>query len=147
MAYGQPSYPYGMPTNNSYLPTQRQQLDFNFQMPPQPQQNAPQQGYIVRPVASMEEAKAVPTDFSGAITVMTDFFHGMVYTKALNYQDGTSIFNCYRLDNTPLQPVPQVIQPTGDYVTRQELDSFRNEINQMIGVMRHDESDADARRK
>lgn len=144
MAYGQPGYPYGNPMANAYLPQQNRQLDYGYQTPSQPQQNASQQGYIIRPVASMEEAKAVPTDFSGAITVMTDFSHGMVYTKALNYQDGTSIFNCYRLDNTPLQPVPQVVQPTGDYVTRQELESFRKEINQMIGVMRHDESNADA---
>ena len=148
MAYGQPNYGYPpAPMGNTYLPQQRQQLDLSFQMPSQPQQNAAQPGYIVRPVASLEEAKAVPTDFSGAITVLTDFAHGMLYTKNLSYQAGTAIFNCYRLDNTPLQPVPQVIQPTGDYVTRQELDSFRNEINQMIGVMRHDESDADARRK
>lgn len=149
MAYGQPGYPYP-PMGNTYLPQQRQQLDLNFQMPPQPQQSAPQQGYIVRPVASMEEAKAVPTDFSGAITIMTDLAHGMMYTKALNYQDGTSNFNCYRLDNSVLQPVPQVIQPMGDFVTRQEMESFRNEISQMMqGVMRHDEPDADvpARRR
>lgn len=99
----------------------------------------------------MEEAKAVPTDFSGNVTVMTDFSHGMIYTKALNYQDGTSIFNCYRLDNTPLQPVPQMVQPLGDYVTRQEMESFRAEISQMLqGVTRHDaEPDADvpARRR
>ena len=145
MAYGQPGYPYpGAPMGNTYLPQQRQQLDLNFQMPSQPQQNPVQPGYIVRPVASLEEAKAVPTDFSGAVTVMTDFSHGMIYTKALNYQDGTSNFNCYRLDNSPLQPVPQMVQPVGDFVTRQEMDSFRTEIAQMMqGVMRHDEPDAD----
>lgn len=140
MAYGQPNYGYPpAPMGNTYLPQQRQQLDLSFQMPSQPQQNATQPGYIVRPVASLEEAKAVPTDFSGAITVLTDFSHGMVYTKNLNYQDGTSIFNCYRLDNSPLQPVPPMVQPVGDYVTRQEFDSMKAYIDKAIqGVMKHD---------
>lgn len=85
MAYG---YPYGaqsMPQmQGGYYQPQRLS-----EIAAQPQQSTPQQAFIVRPVASLEEAKAVPTDFSGAVTVMTDFSHGMIYTKALNYQDGT----------------------------------------------------------
>ena len=121
------NYPYMQQTPPTYLQP-RQQMDFGSQMQTPPAQ----QGFIVRPVASMEEAKAVPTDFSGNVTVMTDFSHGMIYTKTLNYQDGTSVFNCYRLDNTPVQPVPQMVQPIGDYVTRKEFEALRAEIAHMM---------------
>lgn len=121
------NYPYMQQTPQAYIQP-RQQMDYASQM----QTTPAQQGFIVRPVASMEEAKAVPTDFSGNVTVMTDFSHGMIYTKTLNYQDGTSVFNCYRLDNTPVQPVPQMVQPVGDYVTRKEFEALRAEIARMM---------------
>lgn len=126
MNFGNP-YPYMQQTPQTYIQP-RQQMDYASQM----QTTPAQQGFIVRPVASMEEAKAVPTDFSGNVTVMTDFSHGMIYTKTLNYQDGTSVFNCYRLDNTPLQPAPQITQPTVDYVTRKEFEALRAEIARMM---------------
>lgn len=129
MNFGNP-YPYmQMPqTPQTYLP-QRQQMDFGSQMQSQ------QQGFIVRPVTSPEEARAIPTDFSGAVTLMPDLPHGVVYTKALNYNDGTSIFGCYRLDLQPTQPA----QP--EYVTRQEFETLRAEIARLTEV----EQDASAK--
>lgn len=54
------------------------------------------------------------------------------------------MFNCFKLDNSPLQPVQPLPQPANDYVTRQEFDALRTEINQIMqGVTRHDEPDAD----
>lgn len=131
MNFGNP-YPYmQMPqTPQTYLP-QRQQMDFGSQMQSQPAQ----QGFIVRPVTSTEEARAIPTDFSGAVTLMPDLPHGVVYTKALNYNDGTSIFGCYRLDLQPAQPA----QP--EYVTRQEFEALRAEIARLTEV----EQDAPAK--
>ena len=64
MAYGYPQYPQQYPQQN-------------VQMPQYPQ-------HIVRPVASVEEARAVQTDFSGALTIMPDTAHGYIYTKQLN---------------------------------------------------------------
>lgn len=133
MNFGNP-YPYmQMPQNpTSYLP-QRPPMDFGSQMQTQPAQ----QGFIVRPVTSPEEARAIPTDFSGAVTLMPDLPHGVVYTKALNYNDGTSIFGCYRLDLQPAQPA----QP--EYVTRQEFEKLRAEIARMTeGAIKHDVSAA-----
>ena len=66
MAYGYPQYP-------------QQYTQQNAQMPQYPQ-------HIVRPVASVEEARAVQTDFSGALTIMPDTAHGYIYTKQLNLQ-------------------------------------------------------------
>lgn len=118
-----------------------------------PVQNAPvqqmqQPSMICRPVASIEEAKAVPTDFSGATLVLTDFSHGYIYTKSLNYQNGTAAFNCFRLDNTPLQPVQAAIN--GDYVGRGEFEQIKAEIaeiNERIGGMSNAKQDAVPARK
>ena len=45
------------------------------QTPAQTQSGQPS-GVIFRPVASYDGAKAVPTDFSGALTIMPDLAHG-----------------------------------------------------------------------
>lgn len=135
-----PYYPYyqGQPTN---LPV-NQPVNQPVQPPAPPMapqmQAQPQINIICRPVASIEEAKAVPTDFSGAMLVLTDFSHGAIYTKALNYQDGTALFNCYRLDNSLLNPPVPAAMPAGDYVPRAEFDALKEEIikiNDRIGGM------------
>ena len=81
-----------------------------------------QPGMICRPVASEEEARAVPTDFSGATLVLTDFGHGRVYTKALNYMDGSAIFQVYQL-TAPTPPAPPA-----EYAGKEELEALRAEV-------------------
>ena len=113
-----------------------------------PVQQMQQPSMICRPVASIEEAKAVPTDFSGATLVLTDFSHGYIYTKSLNYQNGTAVFNCFRLDNTPLQPAQTAI--SGDYVARGEFEQMKAEIaeiNERIGGMSNAKQDTVPARK
>lgn len=61
-----------------------------------PTQNVSQPGFVCRPVASLEEAKAVPTDFSGNMLVMTDLSHGAIYTKVLDPASGSSVFDTYK---------------------------------------------------
>ena len=77
------AYPY-----QTYLPNQgMQQMPYQQPMMQQPmmQQSMPQQppAPIVRPVASLDEARAVQTDFGGALTIMPDISHGFVYTCLL----------------------------------------------------------------
>ena len=48
-------------------------------------------------MASLDEAKAVPTDFSGALTIMPDWVHGYIYAKALG-DNGTPVFRAYRYE-------------------------------------------------
>lgn len=127
----------GMPYNSGMGQYQTRNPGYQQPMGQQPvnqNQTTPQITYITRPVASVEEAKAVPTDFNGAVTIMTDFSHGMIYTKALNYQDGTSIFNCYRLDNNFLNPQP-VIQAPDDYVPRAEFETLRGQFNNLVAQL------------
>lgn len=133
--YGYPAYQppmYQMPNPAPYqqqigsLPPQYQQQVPQPPVQPQMQQaNQSQPNVICRPVASEEEARAVPTDFSGATLVLTDTAHGKIYTKALNYMDGSALFNTYQLvrQAAPMQEAPAV-----EYAPRAELDSLRAEL-------------------
>ena len=154
MPYGYPGYGYGgyMQPAGGYAPVpapypspmpQPQQMQQVANMPkPQPEPPAQMQGQqggqlniICRPVASMEEAKAVPTDFSGALLVLTDFSHGAIYTKALNYQDGSAIFRTYRLEGYYAPPEPQ-IEKLPEYAEKKDLDALRermDELSERIG--------------
>ena len=97
------------------------------------QRHMPQQigaNYICRPVAGEEEARAVPTDFAGATTVMVDAAHACIYTKALNPMDGTAIFQVYRIDNSP--PVQE--QPP-QYAQAHDLEQLRQEVADLRAVI------------
>lgn len=95
----------------------------------QPQQ--PMSSYICRPVASEEEARAVPTDFTGATTVMVDAAHGCIYTKALNTMDGSAMFATYRYT----EPVPPVQEKTQAYAPMEELEQLRREVAELRASM------------
>ena len=102
MAYGYPQYPQQYPQQNVQMPQHQQ--------------------HIVRPVASVEEARAVQTDFSGALTIMPDTAHGYIYTKQLNLQTGCADFARYRRE-------PEQDAPKPDYVPRGEFDELKARFN------------------
>lgn len=115
MAYGYPQYPQQYPQQN-------------VQMPQYPQ-------HIVCPVASVEEARAVQTDFSGALTIMPDTAHGYIYTKQLNLQTGCADFAAY--SRVQMQDAPKP-----DYVARGEFDELKARFNTLcdnLGGTKHDE--------
>lgn len=97
---------------------------------PQPPARQEQSGVIFRPVASFDEAKAVPTDFSGALTVMPDWGHGYIYVKALG-DNGIPVLGIYHdinaaKNSTPLpaaEPAPAV-----EYAPLEELERLREEV-------------------
>ena len=108
MAYG---YPTHMPQQGAYPGAYSVGTSISQQPSPGMVQGGgmpPQQPNVLfRPVANEEEARAVPTDFSGAVTIMADFAHGRIYTKALNQNDGSSIFQVYAFQ-PPAPPAPPV---------------------------------------
>ncbi len=122
MAYGYngtympQSYPGAYPGYGQQMPGVQQTV-----MPPQPVQQI-QPNMICRPVAGEEEARSVPTDFSGAITIMPDFAHGRIYTKMLNQNDGTSIFHVFQVQ----QPAPPV-----EYAPIAAVQAMAAEIEQL----------------
>lgn len=89
-----------------------------------------QPGIIVRPVASYDEAKAVPTDFSGALTVMPDWGHGYIYVKALG-DNGIPVLGIFHdinaaKNSTPL-PAAEFV-PAVEYAPLEELEQLREEV-------------------
>lgn len=116
-------------------PTYQPRIEPQSYMPPmpsapqtaqQPQMNQP--NMICRPVASEEEARAVPTDFSGATLILTDFGHGKVYTKSLNYADGSANFQVYKLEN-PMQSAAQT--PIVEYAPMSVVQALGEEIERL----------------
>ena len=113
---------YGYQPQQTWMP-QRQQnpgyqmQDFNFQMPQQMQQP----GVICRPVASIDEARATPTDFSGNALLLIDLPHGMIYTKILDPQTGSAVFGVY-------QRVQEPVQQAQEYAPMSLVQELRQEI-------------------
>ncbi len=114
MAYGYPNYMQQQQYPGYGQPMQQPMM----QQPPQ----QVQPNMICRPVAGDEEARSVPTDFSGAITIMPDFAHGKIFTKALNQYDGTSVLDTY----IKQQPAPPV-----EYAPIGVVQSLAAEIEQL----------------
>lgn len=130
MAYGEP-YGYG-----GYTP-QYQPRQYPQQQVQQPVQS-PQ--HLVRPVASVEEARAVQTDFTGALTIMPDTAHGAIYTKQLNLQTGCADFALYRRVQDPVNKPLET--DLSKYVPRSEFDELKQRFNTLcdqLGGTKHDE--------
>lgn len=129
---GQPLNPQ-RPVNNRTWLGGGHQPGGQVQAPTHPpaRQDAP--NVIFRPVASFDEAKAVPTDFSGALTIMPDWAHGYIYAKALG-DNGAPVFRTYRdVDYSPVQtPPPQTVAapaPAVEYAPLEELERLRQDVN------------------
>ena len=98
--------------------------------PPQPPARQEQPGVIFRPVASFDEAKAVPTDFSGALTIMPDWAHGYIYAKALG-DDGSPIFRSYRYEPPQATTAAPVPIPEGTYAPLETVECLRCEVEKL----------------
>lgn len=67
-----------------------------------------------RPVASLEEVRALPIDFDGTVFFFPDLAHERIYTKQIGL-DGSPLFNMYVLQQIPSET-------PADYVTREEFE-------------------------
>lgn len=103
-------------TDNSYAPRGIPQTPAQSQ----PAAAAEQPSVVVTRVASYDEAKAVPTDFSGVLRLMLDWSHGYIYAKALG-DDGAPVFRKFRFEPEAPAPAPAV------YVTKDEAERLVQE--------------------
>lgn len=124
--YPQIQYPQPMAAQTPMQPTLPQVPAQAQTAMQQPQAAA---NYICQPVASEEEARAVPTDFSGATQVLLDCAHGMIYTKRLNFADGSAIFSSYRL----AQPTPPATQEA--YAPMRLVEQLQAEIEEIKSAL------------
>ncbi len=131
MQVPQPGQMYGVPGQ-----PMQQSPNFVPQVPSGVPQGVSQGNYApalqnpmrVRPVASYDEAKAVPTDFMGNLLVLTDLSHGCIYTKVLDPATGSSIFRIYK---EVVEPAPQpepVAPPVPMYDPKAEIERLRSEL-------------------
>lgn len=132
--YNQNNYGnYGM--MQSQIPTQSiaqtslqgMQTGQGYNYPP----NA-QNGVRVFSVGSYDEAKAIPTDFSGDMLILTDLYHGRIYTKVYDAGLKESIFRVYQVINPNTQQVitaPQEQNPvTPMYDPKPDIKNIYSEI-------------------
>ena len=87
--------------NYNYYPGQNQQVSQAAYVSPQTYlRQAPPQGLKVRPVASLEEARATSIDFDGSVFYFPDIANRRIYTKQINI-DGTANLQMYELKELP----------------------------------------------
>ena len=83
----------------------------------------------IRPVSSIEEARACPIDFDGSVFYFPDIANKKIYTKQIN-GDGTASLNMYELKETPIMEQP--IVDTSNFVTREEFDTVMKQIKELL---------------
>ena len=100
-----------------------------------------QQNVFVRAVTGREEAIAAQIPLDGSIVAFTDFAHKKIYTKQLNMNDGSAIFDTYeKVEMGSKQEEPKTesefssIDPN-EYVKRTEIDSLRAQFEKAIAEM------------
>lgn len=128
-----------MEPNNYYMqPWQMTQPSVNIPRPmpnTQAMQNSPlpmQSAFKLIPVASYDEAIAVPTDFMGNMLLMPDLSHGFIYTKVFNPNTGGSIFNRYKYIPPDTQPEEKPDDtPKIDYVPLADFEALKAELNRI----------------
>lgn len=92
-----------------------------------------------RPVASIEEVKAIPIDFDGSISFFPDLANKRIYTKQIN-MDGTASLYMYELKEIPAET------QSNNYITREEFNSAMSQVQQMLQA-RQAESKSDLPQK
>lgn len=94
----------------------------------------------IRPVSSLEEARASVIDFDGSVFYFPDAANKKIYTKQINL-DGTSLLNMYVLQEIPTTPQPEQLADT--YVSKDEFQQtislLLEEINKMKGEQNHND--------
>lgn len=91
----------------------------------------PQQNVFVRAVTGREEAVAAQIPLDGSIVAFTDFAHKKIYTKQLNMNDGSAIFDTYekvetvsKQEEPKTEPVSSLAIDPNEYVKRTDLNSL-----------------------
>lgn len=108
-------------------PAQQQSFQQYIQQPvSMPQSNVQ---FICRPVASEEEAIAAATPFDGSILVLTDFSHGKIYTKSINYTDGSPIFQTFANERKPAFVESNASMINVEYAQADTVRALQEELN------------------
>lgn len=80
----------------------------------------------IRPVASLDEVRAMNIDFDGSVFYFPDYANRKIYTKQIN-MDGTASINMYELKEIPSAQPANV-----DFVTRDEFNTTLSSIKEVF---------------
>ncbi len=80
----------------------------------------------IRPVASLDEVRAMNIDFDGSVFYFPDYANRKIYTKQIN-MDGTASINMYELKEIPSAQPANV-----DFVTRDEFNATLSSIKEVF---------------
>ena len=105
--------------NYGFYPQQQQRLNYLEQ-----QMSAGLRG---RPVASIEEVKAIPIDFDGSTFYFPDASNERIYTKQIGL-NGQAILRMYQLSDIP-QPQPQ---QNVEFVSKDEFNKAIEDLKMQI---------------
>ena len=90
----------------------------------------------IRPVSSLEEARASVIDFDGSVFYFPDAANKKIYTKQINL-DGTALLNMYVLQEIPTTPQPDTYVSKDEF--QQTVSLLLGEINKMKGEQNHND--------
>ena len=90
----------------------------------------------IRPVSSLEEARASVIDFDGSVFYFPDAANKRIYTKQINL-DGTALLNMYVLQEIPTTPQPDTYVSKDEF--QQTVSLLLEEINKMKGEQNHND--------
>lgn len=138
-----PQYQY-LPQQTGYQPQMQP-----YQQPYQPVQNQLQQDgqFYCRPVASEDEARGAPVDFSGRPLVFPHLSAGWIYVKAFDQASGNAVFRRFRMYEEPQEPPqsPVAFAPMSEVERlRSMVIELQNELramqNKKIGEVKENEN-------
>lgn len=122
---------------NQQAPQAQIQAPQTQNMNSMPNFTRPQQNVFVRAVTGREEAVAAQIPLDGSIVAFTDFAHDKIYTKQLNMNDGSAIFETYQKvkaqgpqEKPKTEPVVSQTLDPNEYVKRTDLNSLIVQIEE-----------------
>lgn len=127
---------YGNYMPNYYQPMQGNQYQpMNQPVPAQAAQQQPQQNvqsnFYCRPVASREEALAVPVDFMGAPMFFPDLAHNVVYMKRFNTNTGAADLFEFRGQQEQSPPAPSFAPLDEFNAMKDTIDQLKAEVEKL----------------
>lgn len=123
-----PQYNY-QPQQMGYQP-QMQPMYQQYQQPA-PMQQQPQEQFFCRPVASADEARGIPVDFSGRPMFFPHLNAGRIYLKVFDTGNGSAIFREFRM----VEPDAEA-QPGVAFAPMSELEGLRAVVVELQNELR-----------
>lgn len=127
-----PQYQY-QPQQMGYQPQmQPMYQQYQQQYQPLPAQQPQQEQFFCRPVASADEARGIPVDFSGNPMILPHLSAGRIYVKAFDKGSGSAIFREFRMYEEPHETTP----PTVAFAPMSEVEGLRAMVLELQNELR-----------